>query len=369
MIMDLQNILKKFTELKVEEDVLKERSRQIINEKKKLLDELKNISKVDITRRMDELLPYYIEYEFLQKNLKEAEEIESITDTFTDNYEDTKEEKNTYNNQENISFSEEQREHDDQNIISNNNLHEIIANESEYEEDIKAENNTEINTHNKVVNNTDNSNLKDNYNNEESNELVQVDEDEYMNESENTEDNNLDEDDTKHNSDNFKEDEKEDYKEDNDTEIKTELNEETNDDYNTDNTQETTEYKTDNYEDEDTEIEPVKKQKRLFKELSLDEKKQYLLSTINSYRSKVEEIMEYWNQKDNPDLKNKGLLMIRDLRLTKSLIYSEEDQMIIEDIDNETINEVLVKLKNIKGDIQSYIFEKEEEDINNKFEN
>ena len=83
-MVDLNGILKKFTELKLEEEVLQDRFKEIKKEKAELLSQLKNVNKDDISRRMDDLLPYHLEYEFLQKNLKEINEIDSLADIYTD---------------------------------------------------------------------------------------------------------------------------------------------------------------------------------------------------------------------------------------------------------------------------------------------
>lgn len=335
--MDLQTILNRFTEVKLEEDVLKERLREIRAEKCKLLNQLKEINKGDINRRMDELLPYYLEYEFLKKNLEEAKEIDSLTDDYTDT--------NTDKNEDSFSV---------------NITEEIVPEEDVYLDNDALSYNTSVDEdadlpeENKVVLTDE----KTDYSTDDSGE-ENTDADECINEDEIEEDiaNNLD--------DNFvdedlHDDDNEEYKT---TEDKAENNTELNTDTNTQNT----DGNTDNSEDKETENEISNKQRRVFKDLSIEEKKEYLVSMADLYRSKVTEIMEFWNMQDNPDEKNKGLTILREVREAKGKIYSEESQSIIEEAGVDEINEVLLSLRKSKNDIEAYAFEKNKGEVNNRF--
>lgn len=334
--MDLQTILNRFTEVKLEEDVLKERLCEIRAEKCKLLNQLKEINKGDINRRMDELLPYYLEYEFLKKNLEEAEEINDLTDNYTDTNTDENEEDFSVNITEEIVPEEDM-------FLDNDTL---SYNTSVNEDADLPEENKGVLTDEKVDSNTDDSDEED------------TDKDEYTNKDEIEEDiaDKLD--------DNFvDEDFSDDGNKEEITEDEAEYNTEESTDANTQYTDENTEI----IDDKETENEVSNKQRRVFKDLSIEEKKEYLVSMADLYRSKVKEIMEFWNTQENPDEKNKGLTILREVREAKGKIYSEESQSIIKEAGVEEINEVLLSLRKSKNDIESYAFEKNKGEINNKF--
>lgn len=329
-MVDLNGILKKFTELKLEEEVLQDRFKEIKKEKAELLSQLKNVNKDDISRRMDDLLPYHLEYEFLQKNLKEINEIDSLADIYTDKKEhEIKEDytdnpagsfvgvNNSYNDKENSphiygeddTFKVPQLNTD---IIEDNITHDY----TDREED---------------VNTLDASNIRDDNDNiildggdlstpdtvEEDKQTIteEIEENKPQNEPDKTEDDNTD-------------------------------------------------INTDNIQEEKT----GKKQKVLFKDLSTEEKIKYIISIIDMNRNKVKEIIEFWNVKDNPEQKNQGLIILRELRKVKETLYDEEQNEIKENITVDIINDALTKLQNIKNDIESYSFVKEKEEINDKYE-
>lgn len=330
--MDLQTILNRFTEVKLEEDVLKERLREIRAEKCKLLNQLKEINKGDINRRMDELLPYYLEYEFLKKNLEEAEEIDSLTDDYTDTNTDKDEDSFSVNITEKV-VPEEDMYLDNDTLSYNTTINE--------DADLPEENKVVL-TEEKVDSDTDN-------NDEENRDTIEYN---YKDEIEEDIADNLD--------DNFVD---EDFSDDRNKEEITEYNTEVNTDTNTQNTEEDT----DNSEDKETENEAPNKQRRVFKDLSIEEKKEYLVSMADLYRSKVKEIMEFWNMQENPDEKNKGLTILREVREAKGKIYSEESQSTIKEAGVDEINEVLLSLRKSKNDIESYAFEKNKGEVNNRF--
>lgn len=330
--MDLQTILNRFTEVKLEEDVLKERLREIRAEKCKLLNQLKEINKGDINRRMDELLPYYLEYEFLKKNLEEAEEIDSLTDNYTDTNTDKDEDSFSVNITEKV-VPEEDMYLDNDTLSYNTTINE--------DADLPEENKVVL-TEEKVDSDTDN-------NDEENTDTIEYN---YKDEIEEDIADNLD--------DNFVD---EDFSDDRNKEEITEYNTEVNTDTNTQNTEEDT----DNSEDKETENEAPNKQRRVFKDLSIEEKKEYLVSMADLYRSKVKEIMEFWNMQENPDEKNKGLTILREVREAKGKIYSEESQSTIKEAGVDEINEVLLSLRKSKNDIESYAFEKNKGEVNNRF--
>lgn len=334
--MDLQTILNRFTEVKLEEDVLKERLCEIRAEKCKLLNQLKEINKGDINRRMDELLPYYLEYEFLKKNLEEAEEINDLTDNYTDTNTDENEEDFSVNITEEIVPEEDM-------FLDNDTL---SYNTSVNEDADLPEENKGVLTDEKVDSNTDDSDEED------------TDKDEYTNKDEIEEDiaDKLD--------DNFVD---EDFSDDGNKEEITEDEAEYNTEESTDANIQYTDENTEIIDDKETENEVSNKQRRVFKDLSIEEKKEYLVSMADLYRSKVKEIMEFWNTQENPDEKNKGLTILREVREAKGKIYSEESQSIIKEAGVEEINEVLLSLRKSKNDIESYAFEKNKGEINNKF--
>lgn len=330
--MDLQTILNRFTEVKLEEDVLKERLREIRAEKCKLLNQLKEINKGDINRRMDELLPYYLEYEFLKKNLEEAEEIDSLTDDYTDT--------NTEKNEDSFSVNITEETVPEENMYLGNDT--LSYNTSVSEDVNLPEENKVVLTEEKVDSDADN-------NDEENTDTIEYN---YKDEIEENISDNLE--------DNFAD---ENFSDDRNKEEITEDNTEINTDTNTQNTEEDT----DNSEDKETENEAPNKQRRVFKDLSIEEKKEYLISMADLYRSKVTEIMEFWNMQNNPDEKNKGLTILREVREAKGKIYSEENQSIIKEAGVEEINEVLLSLRKSKNDIETYAFEKNKGEVNNRF--
>lgn len=330
--MDLQTILNRFTEVKLEEDVLKERLREIRAEKCKLLNQLKEINKGDINRRMDELLPYYLEYEFLKKNLEEAEEIDSLTDDYTDTNTDKDKDSFPINITEKV-VPEEDVYLDNDTLSCNTGVSEDV--------DLPEENKV-VFTEEKVDSDADN-------NDEENTDTIEY---KYKDEIEENIADNLE--------DNFAD---ENFSDDRNKKEITEDNTEINTDTNTQNTEENT----DNSEDKETENEAPNKQRRVFKDLSIEEKKEYLISMADLYRSKVKEIMEFWNMQENPDEKNKGLTILREVREAKGKIYSEESQSIIKEAGVEEINEVLLSLRKSKNDIESYAFEKNKGEVNNRF--
>ncbi len=330
--MDLQTILNRFTEVKLEEDVLKERLREIRAEKCKLLNQLKEINKGDINRRMDELLPYYLEYEFLKKNLEEAEEIDSLTDDYTDT--------NTDENKDSFSVNITEETVPEENMYLDNDT--LSYNTSVNEDADLPEENKVVLSEEKVDSDTDN-------NDEENTDTIEYN---YKDEIEEDIADNL--------GDNFVD---ENFSDDRNKKGITEYNREVNTDTNTQNTEEDT----DNSEDKETENEAPNKQRRVFKDLSIEEKKEYLVSMADLYRSKVTEIMEFWNMQNNPDEKNKGLTILREVREAKGKIYSEESQSIIKEAGVDEINEVLLSLRKSKNDIESYAFEKNKGEVNNRF--
>lgn len=330
--MDLQTILNRFTEVKLEEDVLKERLREIRAEKCKLLNQLKEINKGDINRRMDELLPYYLEYEFLKKNLEEAEEIDSLTDDYTDT--------NTDENEDSFSVNITEETVPEENMYLDNDT--LSYNTSVNEDADLPEENKVVLSEEKVDSDTDN-------NDEENTDTIEYN---YKDEIEEDIADNL--------GDNFVD---ENFSDDRNKKEITEYNREVNTDTNTQNTEEDT----DNSEDKETENEAPNKQRRVFKDLSIEEKKEYLISMADLYRSKVTEIMEFWNMQNNPDEKNKGLTILREVREAKGKIYSEESQSIIKEAGVDEINEVLLSLRKSKNDIESYAFEKNKGEVNNRF--
>lgn len=347
--MDLQSILKRFTEIKLEEDVLRERFREIEAEKCRLLNQLREVNKGDINRRMDELLPYYLEYEFLQKNLKEFEEIDGITDKYTEvntdkineNNEDKRAEEidpenDVFLEEENITY--ENTVDDMANMpTKKEDSDELIetAEETEYISDNKAE----LDEYKKEDDITDNNDLSDK-------ELKADENEEEVREEEDTPNEELT-----------------DIKAEDDTLKETEVNT----DIKTDNGTPNTEKHTDDNEEVEIQNEGQQKHKRHFKDLTLEEKKQYLVSISNSYQDKVKEIMEFWAKKEDIDQRNRGLVILRDIRLAKEKIYSEELGSLKEDVDFDVINEVLSSLRNSKENIETYDFEKEKEEIKEKY--
>lgn len=323
--MDLQTILNRFTEVKLEEDVLKERLREIRAEKCKLLNQLKEINKGDINRRMDELLPYYLEYEFLKKNLEEAEEINALTDDYTDTNTDKDEDSFSVNITEEIAPEEDMYLDDD--TLSYNTKVDEVANLPEENKVVLTDEKVDADTENSEEESTD----KDEHNYEDKFE---------ENDADNLEDNLVDED--------FSDDGNKEETTEDEAEYNTEINTET-------------------IEDKETENDVPNKQRRVFKDLSIEDKKEYLVSMADLYRSKVKEIMEFWNTQENPDEKNKGLVILREVREAKGKIYSEESQSIIEEAGVEEINEVLLSLRKSKNDIESYAFEKNKGEVNNRF--
>lgn len=334
--MDLQTILNKFTEVKLEEDVLKERLREIRAEKCKLLNQLKEINKGDINRRMDELLPYYLEYEFLKKNLEEDEEINALTDDYTDAKTDRDEDSFSVNITEEIVPEEDM--YLDNNTLSYNTKVDEDANLPEENKGVLTDEKVDSDTENSEKENAD----KDEYNYEDKSE---------GNDADNLEDNLVGED----------------FSDDGNKEETTEYETENNTEESTDINTQYTEINTETIEDKETENEVSNKQRRVFKDLSIEEKKEYLVSMADLYRSKVKEIMEFWNTQENPDEKNKGLTILREVREAKGKIYSEESQSIIKEAGVEEINEVLLSLRKSKNDIESYAFEKNKGEVNNRF--
>lgn len=339
--MDLQSILKRFTEIKLEEDVLRERFREIEVEKCKLLNQLKDVNKGDINRRIDELLPYYLEYEFLQKNLKEFEEIDKITDKHTEvntdkvkrNNDDKKAEEGE---PENDVFLEEEH-------ITYENTVDDMANvatkKEDYDEQIETVEKTEYTTENK----TDISEFKEEDNITDNNKL----ENRKLNTDKNEEE--VTEEESNPNEDLIN------AKDDSDEEIEA------------DDTTLNVEKQAGDNEEAGVQNEGQQKHKRHFKDLTLEEKKQYLVSISNSYQDKVKEIMEFWAKKEDIDQRNRGLLILRDIRLAKEKIYSEELGSLKEDVDFDVINEVMSSLRNTKENIETYDFEKEKEEIKEKY--
>lgn len=339
--MDLQSILKRFTEIKLEEDVLRERFREIEAEKCRLLNQLREVNKGDINRRMDELLPYYLEYEFLQKNLKEFEEIDGITDKYTeiktDKIKENNEDKRTEEiDSENDVFLEEEH-------ITYENTVDDMANvptkKEDYDEQIETVEETAYNTDNKtdIIELKEEDNITDN--NELENRELKSD----------TNEEGVTEEESNSNEDLIN------AKDDSDEEIET------------GNNISYTEKHTDDNEEVEIQNEGQQKHKRHFKDLTLEEKKQYLVSISNSYQDKVKEIMEFWAKKEDIDQRNRGLVILRDIRLAKEKIYSEELGSLKEDVNFDVINEVLSSLKNTKENIETYDFEKEKEEIKEKY--
>ena len=347
--MDLQSILKRFTEIKLEEDVLRERFREIETEKCKLLNQLKEVNKGDINRRMDELLPYYLEYEFLQKNLKEFEEIDKITDESTDFYTDENKENievgktEKVNSEDNVCLEEENitYEYTVDDVVDvptkKEDSDELIetAEETEYITDNKAE----LDEYKKEDNITNNNDLNDK-------ELKADENEEEVREEEDTPNEELT-----------------DIKAEDDTLKETEVNT----DIKTDNDTPNAEKHTDNSEEDGVQNNEPQKHKRLFKDLSLEEKKQYLVSVSNKYLEEVKKIMEFWSEKGNIDQRNKGLVILRDIRIAKEKIYSEEHGLLKDYVDMDVINEVMSSLSNTKENIKTYAFEKEKEEIREKY--
>lgn len=339
--MDLQSILKRFTEIKLEEDVLRERFREIEAEKCRLLNQLREVNKGDINRRMDELLPYYLEYEFLQKNLKEFEEIDGITDKYTEVNTD----KNNENNEdkraeeidpENDVFLEEE------NITYENtvdDMADVPTKKEDYDEQIETVEETEYTTENK----TDINELKEEDSITDINKLENRELNTDKNEEEVTEEESNPNEDLIN------------AKDDSDEEVET------------GNNISNTEKHTDDNEEVEVQNKEQQKHKRLFKDLTLEEKKQYLVSISNSYQDKVKEIMEFWAKKEDIDQRNRGLIILRDIRLAKEKIYSEELGSLKEDVDFDVINEVMSSLRNTKENIETYDFEKEKEEIKEKY--
>ena len=334
--MDLQTILNRFTEVKLEEDVLKERLREIRAEKCKLLNQLKEINKGDINRRMDELLPYYLEYEFLKKNLEEAEEIDSLTDDYTDI--------NTDENEDSFSVNITEETVPEENMYLDNDT---LSYNTRVDEDADLpEENRVVLTDEKVDSDIDDSE-EDNTDVDERINKGEIEEDIPDNLDDNFVDEDFSDDDNKHE---ITEDEAG-----NNTEESTDINTQRAD------------KDTDTNEDKGTENEVPNKQRRVFKNLSIEEKKEYLVSMADLYRSKVKEIMEFWNMQENPDEKNKGLTILREVREAKGKIYSEESQSIIKEAGVDEINEVLLSLRKSKNDIETYAFEKNKGEVNNRF--
>ena len=355
--MDLQSILKRFTEIKLEEDVLRERFREIEAEKCRLLNQLREVNKGDINRRMDELLPYYLEYEFLQKNLKEFEEIDGITDKYTDTYTEGNkathtEENEAYNKpKDNEGFrSKENVYTEDENIAYENTVDDMadvptkIEDSDELrktvqEEENITENEAEIIEHKEKDNITDKNEFKNEELETDIGEEVQTDNEGQLNE------------------------ELTDLEVENDTSNKAEDNTDIKTDENTFNTEEDTDASDENNVQD---FEP-QKQKRFFRDLTLEEKQQYLVSLSNRYQDKVKEIMEFWAKKEDIDQRNRGLVILRDIRLVKEKIYSEELGSLKEGVDLDVINEVVSSLNNTKENIETYGFEKEKEEIREKY--
>lgn len=339
--MDLQSILKRFTEIKLEEDVLRERFREIEAEKCRLLNQLREVNKGDINRRMDELLPYYLEYEFLQKNFKEFEEIDRITDKYTEIKTDKVKENNEDKRAEEID-PENDMFLEEENITYENTVGDMAnvpTKKEDYDEQIETVKETDYNTENK----TDIIELKEEDNITDNNELENRELNSDTNEEEATEEESNSNEDLINAKDNS------------DEEIET------------GNNISNTEKHTDDNEEVEIQNEGQQKHKRHFKDLTLEEKKQYLVSISNSYQDKVKEIMEFWAKKEDIDQRNKGLVILRDIRLAKEKIYSEELGSLKEDVDFDVINEVMSSLRNSKENIETYDFEKEKEEIKEKY--
>lgn len=329
-MVDLNGILKKFTELKLEEEVLQDRFKEIKEEKADLLSQLKNVNKDDISRRMDDLLPYHLEYEFLQKNLKEINDIDSLADMYTDKKEH--EVKEEYTDNPAGSFVDVNDGYNDKENSPHIDGEDDTLKVPQLNTDIIEDDITHDYTDRKEdVNTLDASNIK-----EDNDGFVLDDEDLST-------------------SDTVEEDKQTiaEEIEENKPRNEPDKTEDDNTDINTDNIQE-----------EKTE----KKQKTLFKDLSTEDKIKYIISIIDMNRSKVKEIIEFWNVKDNPEQKNQGLVILRDLRRVKETLYDEEQNKIKENITVEIINDALTKLQNIKEDIESYSFVKKREEINDKYE-
>ncbi|MDU2108978.1 MAG: hypothetical protein E7G36_00435 [Peptoniphilus rhinitidis] len=329
-MVDLNGILKKFTELKLEEEVLQDRFKEIKEEKAELLSQLKNVNKDDISRRMDDLLPYHLEYEFLQKNLKEISDIDSLADMYTDKKEH--EVKEEYTDNPAGSFVDINVDYNDKENSPHIDEEDEVLKVPQLNTDIIEDNITHSYTDSKEdINTSDVSNIRDN------NDGLVLDSEDLS-----TPD--------------AVEEEKQ---------IITEDVEESNLQNEPDKTKDiNTDINTEDVQEEKTE----KKQKVLFKDLSTEDKIKYIISIIDMNRSKVKEIIEFWNVKDNPEQKNQGLIILRDLRRVKETLYDEEQNKIKENITVEIINDVLTKLQNIKEDIESYSFVKEREEINDKYE-
>ncbi|MBS6535371.1 hypothetical protein [Peptoniphilus harei] len=339
--MDLQSILKRFTEIKLEEDVLRERFREIEAEKCRLLNQLREVNKGDINRRMDELLPYYLEYEFLQKNLKEFEEIDGITDKYTEVNTDKVNENNEDKRAEEID-TENDVFLEEENITYENTVDDMAnvpTKKEDYDKQIETVEETEYTTENK----TDISELKEEDNTTDNNELENRELNSDTNEEEVTEEESNSNEDLIN------------AKDDSDEEIEA------------DDTTLNVENHTDDNEEVEIQNEGQQKHKRHFKDLTLEEKKQYLISISNSYQDKVKEIMEFWAKKEDIDQRNRGLVILRDIRLAKEKIYSEELGSLKEDVDFDVINEVMSSLRNTKENIETYDFEKEKEEIKEKY--
>lgn len=329
-MLDLNEILKKFTELKLEEEVLRNRFKEIKEEKAELLSQLKSVNKDDISRRMDDLLPYHLEYEFLQKNLKEINDIDSLAEMYTDKKEYEVKEEYTdnkadyfedinkgYNNKKNAPHINE----DDDTLkvpqLNTDIIEDDITHDyTDREEDVNALDASNIRDDNDDLI-LDGGDLSTPDTVEEDKQTIteEIEENKPQNEPDKTEDDNTD-------------------------------------------------INTDNIQEEKT----GKKQKVLFKDLSTEEKIKYIISIIDMNRNKVKEIIEFWNVKDNPEQKNQGLIILRELRKVKETLYDEERNEIKENITVEIINDALTKLQNIKGDIESYSFSKEKEEINDKYQ-
>lgn len=329
-MVELNGILKKFTELKLEEEVLQDRFKEIKEEKAELLSQLKSIDKDDISRRMDDLLPYHLEYEFLQKNLKEINDIDSLAEMYTDKKEHKVKDEYTYNQAD--YFEEINKTSNDKENAPHINEDDDTLKVPQLNTDIIEDDITHDYTDREEdVNTLDASNIK-----EDNDGFVLNDEDLST-------------------SDTVEEDKQTiaEEIEENKPQNEPDKTEDDNTDINTDNIQE-----------EKTE----KKQKTLFKDLSTEDKIKYIISIIDMNRSKVKEIIEFWNVKDNPEQKNQGLVILRDLRRVKETLYDEEQNKIKENITVEIINDALTKLQNIKEDIESYSFVKKREEINDKYE-
>lgn len=329
-MLDLNEILKKFTELKLEEEVLQDRFKEIKEEKAELLSQLKSIDKDDISRRMDDLLPYHLEYEFLQKNLKEINDIDSLAEMYTDKKEHEIKDKYTYNQAdyfEDINKNSNDKENSPHFNEEDDTLKVPQLNTNIIEDDITHD----YTDKEEDVNTLDASNIK-----EDNGGFVLNDED--LSTSDTVEE---------------------------DKQTITEEIEENKPQNEPDKTEDdNTDINTDNIQEKKTE----KKQKVLFKDLSTEEKIKYIISIIDMNRNKVKEIIEFWNLKDNPEQKNQGLIILRELRKVKETLYDEERNEIKENITVEIINDALTKLQNIKGDIESYSFGKEKEEINDKYQ-